>query len=72
MHSMYQIFLKGGELDHKYLRCPDIWDNNYEVLIADIILYKVDLVFAEPVKAKPTINDAVLNTYSNTIYFSGI
>ena len=39
---------------------------------SDIALDKVDLVCAETVKAKPTVNDSGVITYSNTIYFSGI
>ena len=41
-------------------------------MYSDILLYKVDLVCAESVKAKPTINYSGLITYPNTIFFSGI
>ena len=36
---------------------------------SEIKLDKVDLVWAETFKAKPTGNDSVFITYTNTIYF---
>ena len=35
-------------------------------------MYKVDLVYDELVKAKPTVNDSGFITYLNKIYVSGI
>ena len=41
-------------------------------MCSDISLYKVDLVYDELVKAKPTVNDSGFITYSTTIYIYGI
>ena len=69
MQRMYQNILKEGNGDHKYLRCPDIWDNNFEVLRPSITSDKIDLDCAENVKSKPTVNDSVFVNYSNTTNF---
>ena len=52
--------------------CPDIRGNNFEVLHSNITLDKVDMVFSETVKDKPTEDYSGFITYSNTIYISGI
>ena len=59
---MYQKFLKEVNGDHKFLRCTDLRDNNFEVMHSAIA--------AETVKSKPTGNDSVFITYSSTINFS--
>ena len=38
MHHIYQRLLKEGFGDHKYFRCPDLQDNNFEVTQTDIQL----------------------------------
>ena len=63
---MYQKILKAVNGDRKVLRCPDLRDNNFEVLCSAITLDKVDLQFAATVKAKPSRNDSGFITYSNT------
>ena len=67
---MYQRFLKEDNVDHKFLRCPYFRDNNFEVLRSSITLDKFDLYYKETVKAKPTGNDSVFITHSNTINFA--
>ena len=54
---MYQNILKEVNFDHTYLRCTDILDNNFEVMCQSITSYKVDSIYAETVKDKPTGND---------------
>ena len=66
---MYQNFLKEGNGDHNFLRCPDIQDNNFEVLISAIALEKFNLECEENVKAKTTANYSFFIAYSNTINF---
>ena len=56
MKFLYQKILKEGNGDHKYLRCTDLWYNNFEVLRSEIALDKVNLECAETVKYKPTRN----------------
>ena len=72
MQYIYKRLLKELSGYHKYLRCTDIWYNNFEVICSDISLDKVDLVFTETVKSKSTGNYSGFITYSNTIYFSGL
>ena len=60
---MYQNICKEGNGDHKFLRCTNIWDNNFEVLRSEISLDKFNLEYAENVKAKPTGNNSGLITY---------
>ena len=67
---MYQNLLKEGNGHHKFLRCPDLRDNDFEVLHSEITLDKVDLEFAQTIKYKPTANDSYFITYSNIINFS--
>ena len=67
---MYQKFLKQGNGDQNLLRCPDIQDNNFEVLCSKIILDKVDLECAGTVKDKPTGIIQVLLPTQHTINFS--
>ena len=67
---MFQIFLKEGNGDNKFLRCPYLRDNTIEVLCSEIALDKVDLDCAEAVKAKLTGNDSGFITDSNPINFS--
>ena len=43
MKRFYQKILKEGNGDKKYLRCPDLRYNNFEVICSVIALYKVDL-----------------------------
>ena len=69
---MFQKIFKEGNGDSKYLRCPDLLDNNLEVLNSEIYLYKEELVFSETVKAKPNGNYSYFITYLNIIYFYGI
>ena len=71
MQHMYQDILKKGNGAHKYLRCPDLWDNNFEVLRSEIALDKVDLGCTETGNSKPTRNDSGFITYQKH-YFSGI
>ena len=71
MQHMYQNILKESDDYHKFLRCPDLWDNNFEVLSLEIALDKVDLECAETVKSKPTGNDSGFIPYSNIINFLG-
>ena len=66
---MYQNISKEGNGDQKYLRCPDLQDNKFEVLFSAIALDKITLDCAENVKAKPAGNDLGFITYSNTINF---
>ena len=64
--------MKEGNVGQKISRCPNIRDNNFNVLRSAIALNKVDLECAENVRAKPTGNNLSFITYSNTIDFSGI
>ena len=66
---MHQKLLKDGNCDQKYLRCPELRGNNFEVLRSAIILGKVDLECVETVNAKPTGNNLGFTTTSNTINF---
>ena len=67
---MYHKLLNKGNGDHKFLTCPDLIYNNFEVLRSAISLDKVEFECAETVKAKPTRNDSGFITYSNTINFA--
>ena len=60
---MYHNLLKEGNGDHKYLRCLDIWDNNFEVLRSEIAFDKVDYERAETVEDKPVGNNSGFITY---------
>ena len=62
-------FFKEFNGDQKYIRCPDLRDNNFEVMHSAITFYKVDLTCAETVKYKPTGNDSGFITYSNKTHF---
>ena len=66
---MYQNLFKEVNIDHNFLRYPDLRDNNFEFLRLTIALDKVNLDFAATVKSKPTGNDSVFIAYSNTINF---
>ena len=72
MQHIYQTPLKEGNGYHKYLQCPDIQDNNFEIMCSTISLNKVDLACSKTVKAKPTGNYSGFITYSNTVYVAGI
>ena len=48
---MYQNLLKVSNSDNKYLMCPDLWENKFEVMRSKIALDKIDLECAETVKA---------------------
>ena len=50
--------------------CPDLGDNNFEVLRSEISLYKVDLDCSATVKYKSIGNDSDFITYSNIINFA--
>ena len=50
MRGIYQRLFEELNDDNKYLRCPDVQDNNFEVLIRASILDKVDLVCKKTVK----------------------
>ena len=52
--------------------CPDLQDENFEVMSSAISLDKLYMVFAETIKCKPTGHDSYFITYSNTIYVFGI
>ena len=67
---MYQNLLKEFNGDHKFLRCPDLRDNNFGVLHSAIELDKVGLECAQTVEYKPNGNDSYFNTYSSTIDIS--
>ena len=56
-HLVYKRLLKEGNDDHKYLRCLYIQENKCKVLHGNITLDKIDLAFAEKIRAKPTGND---------------
>ena len=71
MKRLYQKLFKEGNGDQRYLRCPYVRDNNFEVLFSEIALYQVDLECAETFKSNSTVNGSVFITYSNTINFSG-
>ena len=66
---MYQKFFTEDNNNHKFLRCPDLRDNNFEFLSLAITLDKINLECAENVKAKPTGKDSGFITYSNTTHF---
>ena len=66
---IYQIIVKEGNDDHKYLWRPDLRYNNFEILRSAILLDNIDMVCAETVKYKPTGNYSGLINYSNIIYF---
>ena len=72
MKRMYRQLLNEGNSEQKYLRCPDLWDNNFEVLRSSIALDKVDIECANIVKPEPTRNDSGFINYSDTIHFYGI
>ena len=57
MQRICQNILKEGNGDHKYLRCQNIWDNNFEVMRSEIALDKVDMACAETIKDKYNGND---------------
>ena len=67
MQTIDQILLKESNCDHKFLRCPDLQDNNFEVIHLEITFNKVCLDCAGTVKAKHTGTYSVFITYSNTI-----
>ena len=46
MRCMYKRLLKEGDGDNNDLRCPDILNNNLEIICSAIKLDKVDLVCA--------------------------
>ena len=58
MQRIYHRLLKEVNGNHKYLRFPYLLDNNFEVLLSDITMDKVDLVCAETVKTKSIVNDS--------------
>ena len=69
MQHIYQTPLKEGNGYHKYLQCPDIQDNNFEIMCSTISLNKVDLACSKTVKAKPTGNySALLRTQTQYMF----
>ena len=58
MYWIYQSLLKEVNGGNKYLGFPYLLDNNFEVLLSDITMDKVDLVCAETVKTKSIVNDS--------------
>ena len=62
MKHMHQRILKYGSGDQKYLRYPYLWDKNFDILCREIALDKENLVCAETVKYKPTVNNLGLIT----------
>ena len=56
-------FLKEGNINHKYLRCTDIWDNKFEVLCAAISLDKEELFGKDIFRSKHLGKDAGYITY---------
>ena len=64
---MYNKLFKEGNGYHKFLMCPDLRDNNFEVLCSVITLDEINLYCAENVKTKFTGNNSVFITYSNKI-----
>ena len=72
MQRIYERIFKSFNGDHKYLRCPYLKYNNFDIMSSSIMLYKVDPVCAKTVKSKPTVKYSGFITYSNIIYFSGI
>ena len=69
IQRIYWELLKGGNIDHKYLSCPYLQGNNFDIIHSAIPLEKVDLVCAETVKSKSTGNDSCFIMYLNIIYF---
>ena len=69
MHHINQRIFKEVNGYHKYLRCPNLWDKNFEVLLKYISLDRLDLMCSETVKTKPTVNYAGVITYSKKIIF---
>ena len=53
-----------------FSRCPDLQDNNFDLLHSAISLDKADLGCAVTIKARHTRNDSGFINYSNTIKFS--
>ena len=47
VHCIYQRFLKEGNIDNKYLRCPSLWYNNFNILQTDVVLDKTEPVLVE-------------------------
>ena len=60
---MYQKFVKEGNGDQKFLMCPDLRDNNFEVLSSSITQDKTDPELAENVESKPAVNGSGCITY---------
>ena len=69
MQCLYQNILKEGNGDHKLLRFPDIPYKNFEVMLSAIVLYEVDLEYAEYIISKPTIDNSGFIAYSSTRFF---
>ena len=65
MQRLYQRIFKVGSGDHKFLRCPYLQDNNFEVLCSSIALDKVGVERAGNIKSKPNGNGSSFITYSN-------
>ena len=63
IQRMYQFFSKKVMTITHFLRCPDLQDNNFEVMCTSIALDNIDLECAETIKAKSTGNDSVFITY---------
>ena len=66
---MYQKILKEGNGKNKYLRCPDLQYNSFEVLRSAIAQDKTDLECEETVEAKNSGNDSGFITYLDIIDF---
>ena len=69
IQRVHQNLLKEVNSDHKYLQCPYLQENNFEVPRSAILLDKEGLACAETIKVETTINGSSFITYSNTIYF---
>ena len=54
MQQIRQSILKEGNVNHRYLMCPELWSNNFEVIVAAISLNKVDLGCKDILIAKHT------------------
>ena len=65
---MYNDLFKEVNGYHKFLRCTNLQNNNFEFMRSTIALDKLDLVCAETIKAKPDENYSVFITYSEKLF----
>ena len=69
MQRLYYNFLKEGNSDHKFLRCPDLWDNNFDVLRSAIALDKSTFILQKLLKLNlPEMVQVLLPTPTKYIF----